>query len=65
MKKKSIRKKKLELIKVNLLNMLLGSWDEDKLIRKKFKNKLWSFTPNKSNVEINKTNQYTTQQKKN
>jgi len=36
-KKNQLEKKKLESIKVNLLNMRLGSWDEDKLIGKKLK----------------------------
>jgi len=43
-------KKQLELTRVNLLNILLVSWDQDNLMKNK-QNKLWSLIFNQINIK--------------
>jgi len=44
------QKKQLELTRVNLLNILLVSWDQDNLMKNK-QNKLWSLIFNQINIK--------------
>jgi hypothetical protein len=44
------RKKQLEWTRVNLLSTILGSWDQDNIIKSK-QNKLWSLILNQINIK--------------